>query len=353
MDGRTPNPTAVGPRVDGRFSRHVMHAAATMYYLHDATQAEIAERLGTSRATVSRLLAEARRQGVVRIDVPPLVDPTTMPWPTGWLLRSDFGVSNSPGPASGQLLGPTLAVPLGVLLREADLDAGDVVLVASGRTIYETAQAELPALPGVVIVPTVGGQDEPEAWYQINEITRQIAAKVGGRPTFLYAPALPSPELHTTLLDDASTSQVMSLWNQARVAILGIGAPPLQRQSISRFIPVDAVALRRAVGDVCLRFFDQDGLPVEFPGSERLIATPFEVLRQIPLTIGLAVGADKVAGIIAAARAGYVNALVTDVVTAAAIRRRSRLKILHRSAQRGLRRPGGSLAGSIGQRCLG
>ena len=70
---------------------------------------------------------------------------------------------------------------------------------------------------------------------------------------------------------------------------------------------------------MCLRFFDHHGLPVEFPGSERLIATPFEVLRQIPVTIGLAVGADKVAGIIAAARAGYVNTLVTDVVTAAAI----------------------------------
>ena len=235
-----------------------------------------------------------------------------MLWPSGWLLRSGFGVSNWRLRASGQLLGPTLAVPLGRLLREAGLVAGDVVLVASGRTIYETAQAELPALPGVVIVPTVGGQDEPEAWYQINEITRQIAAKVGGRPSFLYAPALPSPELHNTLVDDASTSQVMSLWDQARVAILGIGAPPLQRQSISRFIPVDAVALRRAVGDVCLRFFDQAGLPVEFPGSERLIATPFEVLRRIPLTIGLAVGAEKVAGIIAAAQAGYVNTLVTD-----------------------------------------
>jgi DNA-binding transcriptional regulator LsrR (DeoR family) len=312
-------PDDAGTRSDRRFSRHVMHAAATMYYVHDATQAEIAERLGTSRATVSRLLAEARRQGVVRIEVPPLVDRRDDALASQVATALGLRRVELAGPASGPLLGPTLAVPLGVLLREARLNAGDVVLVANGRTIYETAQSDLPALPGVVIIPTVGGQDEPEAWYQINEITRQIAAKVGGSPSFLYAPALPSPELHTTLLDDPSTSQVMSLWDQARVAILGIGAPPLQRQSISRFIPVDALALRRAVGDVCLRFFDQDGLPVEFPGSDRLIATPFEVLRQIPLTIGLAVGEDKVAGIIAASRAGYVNALVTDVVTAAAI----------------------------------
>jgi DNA-binding transcriptional regulator LsrR (DeoR family) len=313
-----PDPGGLDAAAAARFPREVMHAAATMYYLQDATQAEIADRLGTSRATVSRLLSEARRMGVVRIDVPALVDRND-----GALARR---VATALGlrrvelahPSIGRVA-PCLAAPLGALLRDVGLRRGDIVLVASGRTIYETAQAELPPCPGVVIVPTVGGQDEPEPWYQINEITRQIAAKVGGRPTFLYAPALPGPELHATLLDDAATVHVTSLWEQAVVAILGIGAPPLQRRSISRFIPVDAVALRRAVGDVCLRFFDHDGAPVEFPGSERLIATPFDVLRRIPVTIGLAVGNNKVAPIIAAARAGYINALATDMATADAV----------------------------------
>jgi DNA-binding transcriptional regulator LsrR (DeoR family) len=310
---------AMTAKADGRFSQELMHVAATLYYVQEATQAEIAVRLGTSRATVSRLLSEARRQGLVRIEVPPLVD------------RDDGALASRVADAlglrhvelaqstAGPLLGPALAAPLASTLRSVGLVAGDVLLVASGRTIYETAQADLPGLPGVVIVPAVGGQDEPEPWYQINEITRQIAAKVGGRPMFLYAPALPSPELHASLFEDASIVQVTTLWEQARCAILGVGAPPLQRQSISRFIPVDAVALRRAVGDVCLRFFDQDGDSVDFPGSERLIATPFDVLRRIPVTIALAIGSEKVTAIVAAARAGYVNALVTDVATASAV----------------------------------
>ena len=303
---------------DGRFSRELMHVAASLYYLQDATQAEIADRLGTSRATVSRLLSEARRQGLVRIDVPPLVDRDNSA--LAGQVADALGLRHVELAEStaGPLLGPALAAPLGAILRSVGLVAGDVLLVANGRTIYETAQADLPGLPGVLIVPTVGGQDEPEPWFQINEITRQIAAKIGGRPTFLYAPALPSPELHASLLEDASTVQVTSLWKQARCAILGIGAPPLQRHSISRFIPVDAVALRRAVGDVCLQFFDQDGDPVDFPGSERLIATPFDVLSRIPVGIALAVGPEKVIAIIAA-RAGYVNALVTDVATASAV----------------------------------
>jgi DNA-binding transcriptional regulator LsrR (DeoR family) len=52
-----------------RFSPALMHNAASLYYEGDATQAEIAKRLGVSRATVSRLLAEARRAGIVRIQV--------------------------------------------------------------------------------------------------------------------------------------------------------------------------------------------------------------------------------------------------------------------------------------------
>jgi DNA-binding transcriptional regulator LsrR (DeoR family) len=46
-----------------------MYSAARLYYLEDATQADVAQRLGTSRATVSRLLSEARRS---RGDTAPL-----------------------------------------------------------------------------------------------------------------------------------------------------------------------------------------------------------------------------------------------------------------------------------------
>ncbi len=56
-----------------RFAPELMVAAARLYYLQDATQAEIADRFGTSRPTVSRLLTEARRVDIVRVDI---VEPT-------------------------------------------------------------------------------------------------------------------------------------------------------------------------------------------------------------------------------------------------------------------------------------
>ncbi len=52
-----------------RFALELMVAAARLYYLQDATQPEIADRLGTSRPTVSRLLAGARGVGIVGVDI--------------------------------------------------------------------------------------------------------------------------------------------------------------------------------------------------------------------------------------------------------------------------------------------
>ena len=296
-----------------------MHAAATLYYLQDATQAEVAVKLGVSRATVSRLLAEARHAGIVRIEVVAPVDEDLdrLSRDTEAALGLDV-VHLAASPLRGAV-GAALAPALSRALAELDLAPGDVLLVGSGRTVYEAAQAELPRLPGIVLAPVIGGQDEPEAWYATNEITRQIAAKVGGSPTFLYAPALPGADLYETLLADPSARRVTELWRSARCAVVGIGGPPSTRPSLPRFALAGARRLRESVGDVCSRFYDADGHPVPFPGSERLIATPLEVLRDMPHSIGLAAGPEKVPGILAAARAGYLSRLVTDAQTATAL----------------------------------
>jgi DNA-binding transcriptional regulator LsrR (DeoR family) len=91
------------------------------------------------------------------------------------------------------------------------------------------------------------------------------------------------------------------------------------RSDIPRFVPTESASLRSAVGDVCSRFFDRDGEEVEFEGRDRLIAVELEALRHIPVTIAVAVGKDKIESIIAGARGGYFNQLVTDPSTAAAI----------------------------------
>lgn len=301
---------------EARFPHELMYAAATQYYLQDATQADIAKRLGVSRATVSRLLTEARRQGIVEIRVH---RPETLAeGPLAGQAAEALGLErvHLVPRVSGPALGPWLAPALARALAAVGLEPGDVVLVSSGSTVYECAREELGRFPGVRIAPAVGGQSDPQPWFQTNETTRLLAEQVGGVPHYLYAPALPGPELFYSLQHEPSVRRVMDLWAHARCAIVGVGSPPLMRQVLPAFVPRDEPNLRRAVGDVCSRFYDSDGEPVGYPGSERLVAAGVEELRRIPYSIAVAVGAEKVPSIVAGARGGYFKRLVTDAPTA-------------------------------------
>lgn len=302
---------------DGRFTPDLMYSAASLYYLQDATQAEIADHLGMSRATVSRLLSEARRVGIVRIDVvSPVVGNGA---DLGGRIAGALGLKSVRVAPYMARTSPavSLAPALSSALAEAHLRPGDVLLISSGRAVYEAAQAPLPNLPGVVVCPTVGGMDEVEPWYQTNELSRQIAAKVGGTPVFLYAPALPSVELHDCLVEDHASRRVFELWENAQCILMGIGAPPSSRSNMPSFVP--SAQVRAAAGDVCTRWFDDDGGLVPFDGIERHVAIPLDVLRKVPTSIAVAHGIHKVRSILAAARAGFFKELVTDIPTASGL----------------------------------
>jgi DNA-binding transcriptional regulator LsrR (DeoR family) len=302
--------------VEGRFPAQFMYTVAVLYYLEDATQAEIAARLNTSRATVSRALSEARRQGIVHIEVThpgPHVDSDLAEQVAAALGIEAVHLFPDTAPeVLGSAVGPALSEALGA----ADLSSGDVVLVSSGKSLWTASRTDLLPLPGVLVAPTVGGNLEPEPWYQTNEITRQFASRIGGQPAFLHAPALPGAALHESLMQDPAITRIFDMWSRARCAVLGVGAPLTTGRSIPAFVPRDAAVLSEAVGDICSRFYDRHGEPVAFPGSERLVATTLERLREIPVGIAVAYGEEKVISIRAGARGRLFNRLVTDVSTA-------------------------------------
>lgn len=295
------------------------YEAAAAYYTDGRTQAEIAHRLGVSRPTVSRLLEEARTAGLVTITVHP---PSAVHLAElGAALAQSLGLRSvriAPGAHDGSL-GRSLVRPTSEALKDLGLNPGDVLVVASGRTVYELSLEDLPSMPGVVMVPGVGGQADPEPWFQTNEIVRTMAQKTDGRPTFLFAEAMPSPAVFEALRADPGYQRTEQLWDRASAALLGIGAPPRTRSSITSGIPVEDSSLRTAAGDICLHFFDHDGASLGFPGSEHMVRIPLQSLLAIPQRVAVAAGAHKTPSIIAAARLGCLHHLVTDEPTAHAL----------------------------------
>lgn len=302
-----------------RFPLDTVYQAARMYYLEDATQVEIASRLGVSRPTVSRLVAEARKAGLVRIEVVDPFQDETVALAERLQVVLGLHAVHLAAVTHTATLGADLAGPLAAAVEGMGLLPGDAVLMSSGRTVYDVARAGMPQLAGIQLVPTVGGQADPMPWFQTNEITRTAAERSGAIPAFLFAQALPSPAMRSSLDEDPAFQHVVGLWGRAKGAILGIGAPTPTRDALARGIPVEDAVFDQAAGDVCLNFYAADGSAIEFAGSDRMVRTSREILAGIPHAVGVAVGTAKVPSIVAAVRARLVNELVTDAATARAL----------------------------------
>ena len=298
----------------------LLHRAASAYYVDGVRQAEVAARLGVSRPTVSKLLAEARRIGMVRFEV---LEPPTADLPDlAARLQDVLGVRSVRIAPGNQVQRDYRGIGdlLGEELRSLDLQRGEVLLISSGKTTYAVSgMPGLPELPGVVIAPTVGGQQETDPSFQTNEIVRRFADRTRAEPKFMFAPASPSEQLWESLQADPSFREITDLWARARAVVVGIGEPYQGRAALTSVVPRDEPALVPAVGDINLHFYDIDGHPVSYPGSELLVRPPRELLNALPTSIAMAAGERKAPSILAGARAGLYTTLLTDEPTAQAV----------------------------------
>ena len=101
-------------------------------------------------------------------------------------------------------------------------------------------------------------------------------------------------------------------------------AADASRWSVSRAVPASAEEMRTAVGDICLNFFDINGAPIEFDGSDRMVRLSRDQINRLPSVVAVAVGAAKTSSILGGARAGLYTHLVTDTATATLLRDRLR-----------------------------
>lgn len=285
-----------------------MHSAAKLHYVDGLPQIEVARIMQVSTATVSRLIARAREEGIVRIHI---VDPDETD-EIGEELRARLALRAARVlPGSGLA---ALSAQVGLLLLDAGLPAEAVLVLGWGRTVQAVLAGGLPTIPGTTIVPATGGLHEAASHFQITEFVRAAAEQMQGQPVFLHAPLMASAELRSVFASDPDASRVLDLWSSADAAILGIGG----FETRSALPPGDAAATPVA-GDVVRNYFDASGNEIRWRGHENLIAISRSQLRRIPLSIGVAAGPDKQAAITGAARSGMINALVTDLRTAQAI----------------------------------
>lgn len=294
---------------------------ARMYHERGVRQPEIAAHLNMSQPRVSRLLKEAVDRGVVRTVV---VSPEGVHAELEDALVARYGLRDAvvvEVEGAGVDVIPALAAATATYL-DATLKGGDVIGVSSwSATLLEAVKVMRAKTPSVAqeVVQIVGGSGSPEVQLHATRLTSRLAELTGARPVFAPSAALVgSPELRDLLSREPAMADVMQVWSRLTLALLGIGTlepSPLLRLSGNAIDPEDQRRLRAigAVGDVCARYFDAEGRPVDAPFNDRLIGIDPGRLRGVERRIGVAGGMDKVAAIRGAVRGKWINILITDV----------------------------------------
>jgi DNA-binding transcriptional regulator LsrR (DeoR family) len=291
-------------------------AAAELYYRDQLSQQEVAQRLGVSRSTVSRMLQLARDEGIVHIEIR---QPSSLE-AASQALRSALGLRRVvvvPAPTRTGL--HALVAPALAEIARLELAPGDGLAVSWGSTIAEIARSRhFPRLHGVHLIPAIAAFDEVDGRFQTNEIARLIAAASGADVSFLHSPAMPSPRLRRTLLSDEDMSGRLALWDRLSAALVGIGPPTTEVERAPAHVLAAQGELAHAAGDVVSRYFDIHGQPVPFENEKLMVGMSRDQLRNTGTVIGVAAGPGKGPSIVGASRAGLIHVLVTDAATAEA-----------------------------------
>lgn len=286
-----------------------------MYYELGETQESIADSIGVTRPQVSKLLKQARDQGVVEIRI---IDRTERPNTVAADLERRFGLRaahlapaiSGDAERTRRRVGRLAAKVFAAIVRD-----GLIVGIGDGSSVAAMAdELEAMATPvDATVVPLCGG-----FWGTTGgrEPYRRIAEALGATAHGLLAPGLlDDAATRSALCAHAGIREITDLWARLDVAVFGIGGPAWSEALIGERAWREIEA-GRAVGEILIAPFDVEGRFVASSLGERTVACDARDLHRVPTSIGIASGATKAIPMLGALRSGALNVLVTDVQSA-------------------------------------
>ncbi|MFN8473513.1 MAG: sugar-binding domain-containing protein [Anaerolineae bacterium] len=299
---------------------------AGLYFEEGRSQSDIALQTGYSRSMISRLLAEARELGVVEIRVNyPLARRTDLEQE----LEQVLGLKVVRILRSGTLSYNQMLRRVGSLaarLVEEIVYDGMTIGLSWGTALWETVTAvRAGAASNCQVVQMIGALGTADAEIDGPELARRLARLLIGHYSTLPAPLIVDEEAtRQALIAGKRLQRIFDLFAEIDLALVGVGTIAPERASLLRAGYLDTAQLEAlhaegAVGDVCAVHFTLDGTILDTPLTRCVVGIDAERLRAIPLRLGVAGGQFKSLPIIGASRAGLINMLVTDEVSAVGI----------------------------------
>lgn len=304
-------------------------AAARMYYAEGQTMEAIAGTLSVSRSTVSRMLRDARAEGLVEISLhPPGVQRVEELRRT---IAHRFGVRAhvvAVGPPDGERERLQAVAAAGAGVLEEMLEPGMTVGMAWGTTIAAlVAHLDPRPTPGLRIVQLNGAiNTEGAGMTYVSTVLARAASLWDATVHHFPVPAFfDFATTREAMWHERSVQRVLETQRQCTLAVFGVGAfdaeVPSHVYTNNYLTGEDLASLRAdaAVGDVCTVFLRADGSFRDIAMNRRCSGPDPAQLARIPRRLLVAAGKSKSLPLRAALRAGVATDVVVDEVTAASL----------------------------------
>lgn len=294
-----------------------------MYYEEGLTQQKIARSIGVTRSAISRMLAEARRKGIVEIHVHRplrfdrkleeelarrfhLVDAHVLHW-----RKNDYdGLRRYLGIAGARVLKDFLL-------------PSTIMGTTWGSTVTATVDAlETQGIHVAKVVQLIGALGAHSLAYDARALVQRLSSQLDGDAVYITAPfVVENAELARCMRSSQSIREGIEAARQCNVALIGVGSTTPEHSSLYlgghvSLAELNGLRAAGAVGDACGLHFDIEGRPVANEFHDRLIGVSYEDLLNIPTRIGVAGGPAKTEPLLGALRGGYINVLVTNSAAA-------------------------------------
>lgn len=290
---------------------------AQLYYQSGLNQNEIAQQINISRSCVSKLLVEAKEQGIVNISIRnPLEAETEMESAIRehFHLRSVLIAETKLEDSITNAVAQKAAMYLDSIIK-----SGDTIAAGWGRTMFMMARhlRRRDDLSGIRTASLYGQQAFMTENVFNTESVTLITRAFNAISYVLAAPVyISSPEIQRLLLREKSIQKTMEVAKEANIAIYTIGTPDRssfldQPNGLTEDQIRDLVA-QGMVTEVCLHLINRDGTLSAPDLEKRLMALPLEDLQQKEYRIAVASGRYKAEAVYTALVHGHMNVLVTD-----------------------------------------
>lgn len=297
---------------------------AELYYVEGLNQNEIAKVIGVSRPSISRLLEEAREEGIVKISI-------EAPFQRNNGLASELRkkydlkeviVVKDLGEYKYNMenIGKAAADYLQGIIRD------NIILGISWGKAVEVLVEHFTEnqFKNSLAIQLNGSLGSEGSGKDGNELVYELGQKLGGKYEFFNAPAyVDSKDLQVALFRQPQIEEIVKLGRKMTIAYGGIGNLEVEFNTlVSAGIldNEDLVTLRGegAVGTMVGRAYDLAGNEVlyknRFPVSGEL-----DVLRNAPISIGAVASKERAKAVLGAIRGRLINVLICDEELAEAL----------------------------------